>query len=264
MPHLDERGSRLFLAAEARALGYGGVTRIAKMTGYSRATIQRGIDELEQEPLKPGRIRQPGGGRPRLDKSQPGLVEALKKLVAPGTRGDPMSTLLWTSKSTGRLAEALQAEGYNVSPDTVGRLLEEQGFSLQANAKTREGSQHEDRDEQFGYISQQVKAHESEGQPVVSVDAKKKELIGNFSNRGREYEPVGEPVETEVYDFKKSGFGSKVTPYGVYDVGRNEGWVNVGCDHDTDAFAVARITEPVQTRVQNPAQKGDKILPGSD
>jgi len=241
LPHLDERARRLYLAAEARALGHGGVTEVAKLSGYSRATIQRGLDDLEEEPLPGDRTRRPGGGRRPLRETEPGLVDALKLLVDPGTRGDPMSPLLYSSKSTEHLAEALRADGFNVSADTVGRLLQEEGFSLQANAKTREGNQHEDRDAQFQYLNQQVRDHQSQGQPVVSVDAKKKELVGNYSNGGREYEPVEQPVETEVHDFRKPGPESKVTPYGIYDVGRNEGWVNVGCDHDTSAFAVASI-----------------------
>lgn len=241
MPHLDERACRLYLAAEARALGHGGVTVVAKLSGYSRATIQRGLDELTDEPLAGDRTRHRGGGRKSVRETQPGVVEALQRLVAPDTRGDPMSALLYSSKSTGHLAEALQSEGFHVSADTVGRLLQEEGFSLQANAKTREGKQHEDRDAQFQYLNGQVKQHQSKGQPVISVDAKKKELVGNYRNSGREYQPVGQPVETEVHDFPKPGPEAKVTPYGIYDVGRNEGWVNVGCDHDTSAFAVASI-----------------------
>lgn len=257
MPHLDERTCRLYLAAEALALGHGGVTRVANITGYSRATIQRGLDELVEEPLA-GRTRLPGAGRRPLRESQPGLVEALMRHVAAHTRGDPMSTLLYSSKSTGHLADALGAEGFNVSPDTVGRLLREEGFSLQANAKTMEGKQHEDRDEQFQHIKREVKAHQDEGQPVISVDAKKKELVGNYSNHGTEYHPKGEPVKTEVYDFPKPGPEAKVTPYGIYDVGRNEGWVNVGCDHDTSAFAVASIRtwwENLGKRMYPEAQK---------
>ena len=241
LPHLDERASRLYLAAEARALGYGGVTQVAKASGFSRATLQRGLDELEEPPLPHDRARRPGGGRRTLRENQPGLVEALNRLVAPDTRGDPMSPLQYSSKSTGHLADALKSEGFEVSPDTVGRLLQEEGFSLQANAKTREGRQHEDRDAQFQYINRQVLEHQSEGQPVVSVDAKKKEKVGNFSNGGREYQPVEQPVETEMHDFPKAGPGAKATPYGIYDVGRNEGWVSVGCDHDTSAFAVASL-----------------------
>jgi len=222
LPHLDERSCRLYLASEARGLGHGGIAQIANITGYSRAMIQRGLDELLEEPLPGDRVRRPGGGRRCLRDSQSGLVEALTQLVAPDTRGDPMSPLLYTSKSTGHLAGALQAQGFNVSPDTVGRLLQEQGFSLQANAKTSEGRQHADRDAQFQYLNQQVRAHQSEGQPVISVDAKKKELVGNYSNKGREYHPTGNPIETEVYDFPKKGPDAKAVPYGVYDVGLNK------------------------------------------
>jgi len=240
LPHLDERSRRLYLAAEARALGHGGIAQVCKASGCARTTIERGLIELEEEPLAEGRTRRGGGGRKKLRDDNPRLVEALNDLVAADTRGDPMSPLLYTSKSTTKLAEELTRTVQSVSPDTVGRLLHEEGYSLQANAKTREGKEHPDRDAQFKFINKQVKAHQKKGNPVLSVDAKKKELIGNYKNGGQEWHEKGEPVEVNTHDFPDPKVGA-ARPYGIYDVNRNEGWVNVGCDHDTAAFAVASL-----------------------
>src|SRR6266581_1005658 len=239
-PHLDERQRRLLMGAEARVLGHGGIRRVARAAGVREATVALGVTELDSgdEPL--GRARRPGGGRKRVAEADPGLRPALLALVEPGTRGDPMSPLRWTAKSTRNLAEELTGQGHRVSADTVGDLLREEGFSLQGNAKTLEGKQHPDRDAQFRYISGQVKDHQATADPVISVDTKKKELIGEFKNAGREWRPKGQPAATRTHDFPGDSAG-KAIPYGVYDVTANAGWVNVGTDHDTAAFAVESI-----------------------
>jgi hypothetical protein len=228
MPHLDERQQRLYLGSEARAPGHGGVA------------VSAGVGELEagSEPL--GRARRPGGGRKRATDSDPELVPALLALVEPGERGDPLSPLRWTTKSTRYLAGELTRQGRKAGPDTVGDLLRAEGFSLQGNAKTIEGAQHPDRDAQFRYIGGQVSAHQDAGDPVISVDTKKKELIGEFANAGREWRPKGEPAAVRTHDFPGDSEG-KAIPYGVYDVTADAGWVNAGTDHDTAAFAVESI-----------------------
>ncbi len=238
LPQLDERQRRLLLAAEARALGRGGVTRVARAAGVSRPTIERGLAELDQ-PAPPGRVRQPGGGRRRRERD-PALLAALEALVEPDARGDPTSPLRWTCKSTRQLAAALTQRGHAVSEWTVRRLLHEAGYSLQAPTKTREGAGHPDRDAQFRYLNDQIKAFLARGLPVVSVDTKKKELVGDFKNGGREWQPKGEPERVNVHDFPDPALG-KAIPYGIYDVGRNAGWVTVGQDHDTASFAVASL-----------------------
>jgi transposase len=240
LPHLDERQRRLLLAAEARALGHGGIRLVARAAGVREATVSVGVDELDSgaEPL--GRVRRPGGGRKRAADADPELRPALLALVEPQERGDPMSPLRWTTKSTRKLAAELAAQGHQVSADTVGDLLREEGFSLQGNAKSIEGRRHPDRDAQFRYINEQVKAHQDAGDPVISVDTKKKELVGEFRNAGREWRPKGQPVATRTHDFPGDGAG-KAIPYGVYDITGNTGWVNVGTDHDTAAFAVESI-----------------------
>jgi transposase len=241
-PFMDERVLRRWAASEAQALGWGGVSAVTKATGISRSTIRSGIAELHQsspEPT-PGRVRQPGAGRPRLTTRDPRLLDDLRALLEPATRGDPEVPLLWTSKSTRHLAEELVELGHQVSHDTVGRLLEEIGYSLQANRKTLEGKDHPDRDAQFEYINQQVHAFRGARQPVISVDAKKKELIGDFRNSGREWYRRGEPEEVRAKDFPDKQLG-KAIPEGVYDLVRNEGWVSVGIDHDTAEFAAASI-----------------------
>jgi len=239
-PHLDERQRRIMAAVEARSLGRGGITRVAEATGMSRSTVTAAVKELEAGLVVTDRVRRPGGGAKSITEKYPTLEGALKALVDPETRGDPESALLYTLKSTRQLAAELQAQGYEVSHEMVAQLLRRLRYSLQANAKTREGSSHVDRDAQFRYINDQVAAYSASGDPVISVDAKKKELVGNFKNPGREWQPVGEPEEVSVYDFPDKAVG-KAIPYGVYDVGANEGWVSVGSDHDTAAFAVETI-----------------------
>jgi hypothetical protein len=239
-PHLDERQRRLLVGAEARALGHGGIRLVARAAGVREATVSLGVAELDSgaEPL--GRTRRPGGGRKRAAYVDPGLRPALLALVEPDERGDPVSPLRWTTKSTRRLAAELTAQGHRVGADTVGDLLRAEGFSLQGNAKSIEGKQHPDRDAQFRYINEQVKGHQGTADPVVSVDTKKKELVGAFKNAGREWRPRGQPVATHTHDFPQDSLG-KAVPYGVYDITGNTGWVNVGTDHDTAAFAVESI-----------------------
>jgi transposase len=240
-PHLNERQRRLWLGAEARELGPGGVGIVAQAVGVAGDTVRRGRAELEEPaPLPYPRSRKPGGGRKRAEAGDPTLVAALDKLVDPVTRGDPMSPLRWTSKSLRTLAKALQEQGHQVSEQIVRRLLREAGYSLQANAKTLEGGQHPDRDAQFIYLADQAAEHLAAGAPVVSVDAKKKELVGQFKNGGQDWRPAGAPVPVKVHDFLDPALG-KAIPYGVYDIGANSGWVSVGSDHDTAAFAVATL-----------------------
>jgi transposase len=237
-PHLDERQRRLLAGAEARALGHGGIRVVARAAGMRERTIARGVAELDagQEPLS--RARRPGGGRKKAADLDPGLRPALMALIEPDVRGDPMSPLRWTTKSTRLLAEELTRAGHTVSADTVGDLLREEGFSLQGNAKTIEGAQHPDRDAQFRYLNEQATQFQAAGDPVVSVDTKKKELVGQFTNPGRQWRPRGEPVEVSTHDFPDPQLG-KAIPYGIYDLAANTGWVGVGTDHDTATFAVA-------------------------
>jgi hypothetical protein len=245
-PVLDERACRLWAATEARAIGRGGITRVAEATGLSRVTIRAGLQELDRpitaadRPAATVRLRRPGGGRKPLVDHDPKLLRDLETLVDPVTRGDPMSPLRWTCKSAAKLAAELQAKGHAVSERTVNRLLHALDYSLQSNRKTIEGKSHPDRDAQFQYINRRVKAFQRQGQPVVSVDTKKKELVGQFRNGGREWQPKGQPEEVEVYDFAKKDLG-KVIPYGIYDQTANTGWVSVGVDHDTAEFAVETI-----------------------
>jgi len=240
-PHLNERQRRLWLGAEARELGSGGVGIVAQAVGVAGDTVRRGRAELEEPQALPyPRLRKPGGGRKRAEEGDPALVAALDKLVDPVTRGDPTSPLRWTSKSLRTLAKALQEQGHQVSEQIVRRLLREAGYSLQANAKTLEGAQHPDRDAQFIYLAGQAGEHLGAGAPVVSVDAKKKELVGEFKNGGQDYRPAGSPVPVNVHDFLDPALG-KAIPYGVYDIGANSAWVSVGSDHDTTAFAVATL-----------------------
>jgi DDE family transposase len=238
---MDERTRRCWAATEAMALGYGGVSAVAAATGVARNTIAAGVAELRgPNRLAMDRIRRPGAGRKPLGASDPELEAALDALVDPATRGDPESPLRWTCKSTRRLARELTRQGHRVSPSSVARLLAEAGYSLQANRKTREGARHPDRNAQFEFISRRVRAFQRRGWPVLSVDTKKKELLGDFRNGGREWQPAGRPAEVRVHDFMDPRLG-KAIPYGVYDVTRNRGWVSVGIDHDTARFAVAAL-----------------------
>ena len=238
---LNERTRRLTAAAEAMALGWGGISAVARATGVSQRAIRQGIKELKAErgPSQ-GRIRRAGGGRKKTVSKDASLCEDLERLVEPVTRGDPESPLRWTCKSVRKLAAELEKGGHQVSYQLVSELLHDLGYSLQANRKTREGGDRPDRDAQFTHLNAQAAVHLSAGEPVVSVDAKKKELVGDFKNGGREWHPKGEPEEVRVYDFPIAGLG-RATPYGVYDQARNAGWVNVGMDHDTAAFAVESL-----------------------
>jgi Rhodopirellula transposase DDE domain len=237
--HLDERGRRLLAASEARAAGYGGIAAVSRATGLAASTIGRGLkDLLNGLPL--GRVRRQGGGGKGAVERDPGLLPALLSLVEPEARGDPMSPLRWTCKSLRRLATELTARGHPVSRTVVGALLAQEKFSLQANRKTREGSEHPDRDAQFAHINASVTAALAERQPVISVDTKKKELVGDFKNAGREWRPQGDPEEVRVHDFLLPELGRAV-PYGLYDLTANAGWVSVGMNHDTAAFAVQTI-----------------------
>jgi hypothetical protein len=242
LPLLDERQRRLLLAAEARSLGYGGVSKISKVSGISRATIQTALKQLDSPPLPGGRVRGVGGGRKRSRDKVPAMVEALEQLIAPETRGDPMSPLQWTCMSTRHLAEALGQRGFTASHRLVGEMLHHLGYSLQANAKNLEGKQHPDRDAQFRYIGKISGRAIAEGRPVISVDTKKKELVGQYANGGQEWRPAGEPERVLTHDFPDPSVG-KAIPYGVYDMGWDLGWVNVGVDHDTSSFAVESIRQ---------------------
>jgi hypothetical protein len=242
---MDERMRRQWAASEACDLGWGGVTAVALATGLARNTVLAGARELEYRRAHPAarvspRIREVGGGRKPLAEIDPGLQSALDALVEPATRGHPESPLRWTCKSTGTLAEELQRQHHPVSDRTVAALLKAAGYSLQANRKTREGSSHVDRNAQFEHISQRVLAFQRQGQPVVSIDTKKKELVGEFKNAGQEWQPQGRPVNVKVHDFPEKTLG-KAIPYGVYDLASNEGWVSVGIDHDTARFATASV-----------------------
>ena len=246
-PLLHERARRCWAACEALSLGRGGISLVAAATHLSRPTIHRGIAEIQAgnsnsagDDAQPSRIRRPGGGRHSIASTDPTLLRDLKRLIDPSTRGDPMAPLLWTCKSTRNLADGLRALGHQVSHQTVGRLLVELGYSLQSNRKTEEGKDHPDRDAQFGHINAKVRSFQRRGQPVVSVDTKKKENVGNYRNSGREWEPEGQPRRVKSKDFPDKELG-KVAPYGVYDLTANEGWVSVGISHDTAEFAVESV-----------------------
>jgi hypothetical protein len=235
-PVLDERQWRMLLGAEARALGHGGIAVVARASGAARSTVSIGLREVRAGVVADGRVRAPGGGRRRVGEVQPGVGQALEDLVAPATRGDPMSLLRWTSKSLRSLVKALTAAEYVISARTVARMLRRAGYRLHAVFKTKEGAQHPDRDGQFCYIDVLARKFVDGGDPVVSLDCKKKELVGQYANKGREYQPQGSPVKVNGHDFP--GGVPKAIPYGVYDVGADEGWVSVGIDHETSAFAV--------------------------
>jgi len=246
-PHLDEASMRLCAAADAMVLGRGGPSLVAKAGGFSRTTIYAGLNDLDKSITTPavpaksaGRIRRPGGGRKRLAERDPHLLRDLDKLVDPITRGDPETPLRWTCKSTTKLANELQAQGHNVSQRTVWTILDQLGYSMQSNRKMQEGTGHPDRDAQFLYIAGKVLRFQEAGLPVISVDTKKKELIGRFKNQGREWQKKGQPEEVNVHDFADKQLG-KVVPYGVYDLTHNQGWMSIGINHDTAEFAVATI-----------------------
>lgn len=252
---LDERARRAWAAAEASEIGYGGVAAVSAVTGISRTTILAGQRELSQ--ASPGvKMRKPGGGRKSLVSKNAGLLASLEQLVEPSTRGDPMRPLLWTCKSTSRLARELSAQGHHVSARTVAALLIDLRYSLQSNRKVLEGKSHPQRDAQFSHINEKVKAFHTRGEPVVSVDTKKKELVGTFKNGGKEYRPKGMPQKVQVHDFPDPRLG-KAIPYGVYDVAANQGWVSVGVDHDTAEFATETIKRwwEMMGRVRYPAAK---------
>lgn len=245
-PELNERTRRLWAASEAMALGWGGITIVVTATGLAQNTVTTGIRELhaqqrgEEEPLSSDRIRRPGGGRKKLTQTNPDLLPALEKIIDPVTRGDPESPLRWTCKSAQKIADVLQEEGHSVSERTVNTLLHEQGYSLQSNRKTREGVGHPDRDAQFQHISESVQDFHRRNQPVISVDTKKKELVGYYKNNGREWQKKREPVEVNMHDFPDKELG-KIVPYGIYDILHNEGWMHLGIDHDTAQFAAESI-----------------------
>jgi hypothetical protein len=240
-PVLDEQSRRRFVALEARALGRGGVTLMARITGLARRTIYHGLSDIRDDvAAAPGRVRKDGGGRKKKASQDPTLLVDLKRLIEPVTRGDPMRSLLWTCRSLRHLADALAKKGHEVCPTVVGNLLHDMGYSLQANNKTREGSKHIDRDAQFEYINTQAVAFLAADEPVISVDTKKKELVGNFKNNGREWHRKGAPEAVNVHDFIDPKL-SRAVPYGVYDINNNVGWVSVGTDHDTACFAVNAI-----------------------
>ena len=237
---LDERGRRLFAAAEVRTAGWGGLSVVARITGLARSTINRGEDDLDAEPLAKGQIRRSGGGRRAVAETDPELVPELKRLVEPAILGDPMRPLIWVSKSMDKLAETLTAMGHPISADTVRKELVKLGFSRQHNRKADEGSKHPDRNAQFEHINTKVVAAQAAGQPVISVDTKKKELVGNYKNGGSDYRPKGDPQRVNVHDFVDKELG-KAVPYGVYDVAANAGFVSVGITSDTAEFAVEAI-----------------------
>ncbi|MFZ2445452.1 MAG: ISAzo13 family transposase [Syntrophobacteraceae bacterium] len=241
-PVLDERSRRVWAAVEAEALGYGGQSIVAVATGISRTTITGVLDKGKEQPAidRGKKLRSTGGGRKKLTEREPELLSALESLIEPTTRGDPENPLRWTCKSTRQLADALEAQGYRIGRQTVATLLAGLGYSLQGNQKTKEGSSHPDRDAQFKYINESVLNFQQREQPVVSVDTKKKELVGDFKNSGKEWQPKGEPEPVRVYDFIDKNLG-KINPYGVYDATANVGWVSVGVDHDTAEFAVETL-----------------------
>ncbi len=251
---LDERGRRLFVAAEKTAAGYGGTAAVSRATGVARSTIIRGARDLAQ--AGSARVRRKGAGRPALSQSDPTLLDDLRRLVEPATMGDPMRPLLWVSKSREKLAAALRALGHAVCANTVGKMLVMLGYSRQGNRKTKEGSHHPDRDGQFQHINGQVLAFQAAGQPVISVDTKKKELIGEYKNNGSDYRVAGHPDQVKVHDFVDKDLG-KVAPYGIYDIAANAGWVSLGIDHDTAQFAVNAIRRWLEV-------VGDVAYPGSD
>jgi hypothetical protein len=263
-PVLDEQSRRRFVALEARALGRGGVTLMARITGLARRTIYHGLSDIRDDvAAAPGRVRKDGGGRKKKASQDPTLLVDLKRLIEPVTRGDPMRSLLWTCRSLRHLADALAKKGHEVCPTVVGNLLHDMGYSLQANNKTREGSKHIDRDAQFEYINTQAVAFLAADEPVISVDTKKKELVGNFKNNGREWHRKGAPEAVNVHDFIDPKL-SRAVPYGVYDINNNVGWVSVGTDHDTACFAVNAIRRWWRTMGKKRHPKAKRLMITAD
>jgi hypothetical protein len=263
-PVLNEQSRRRFVALEAQALGHGGVSLMAQISGLARSTIYHGrSDILHAVSAPPGRIRKQGGGRKKKASEDPTLVADLKRLVTPATRGDPMRPLLWTNRSLRHLVAALAREGHKVCPTVVGNLLRGLGYSLQANSKTREGGQHIDRDAQFRYIDTQAETFLAADEPVISVDTKKKELVGNFKNNGRQWRPRDTPELVNVHDFIDPKL-SRAVPYGVYDVTNNVGWVSVGTDHDTASFAVNAIRRWWRTMGKKRHPKATQLMISAD
>ena len=266
---MNEKLKRRWAACEAMAIGRGGISAVARMTGLSRTTIRKGMQEIELEypqlveSIADRRVRGPGGGRHPLAATDKTLLAALNRLLEPAVRGEPVSALLWTSKSTRHLAEELGRLGHDVSYRTVARLLHELGYSLQGNRKTREGRQHPDRDAQFEYINRTVRRYQRKGQPAISVDAKQRELLGNLHRKGREWRPVGSPERVLVHDFKDEELGVAI-PYGVYDFARDEGWVSVGIDHNTAEFAVESIRHWWRRMGSRAYPKATKLLVTAD
>lgn len=260
---LDERARRLWAAAESRAIGYGGDALVSSATGLARATIHNGRAEIARGGIVAGRQRRTGGGRKPVEYEQPGWVDALEQLVSPTTRGDPMSPLKWTCKSTRHLAMALVKQGFSVSHMSIDRKLRELDYRLHVLRKTKEGGNHPDRNAQFEYINSMVKAFQGRGQPVISVDTKKKELVGEFRNGGKEWQPNKQPELVNVHDFPNDAVG-KAIPYGVFDMARNEAWVSVGNDHDTPAFAVASIRQWWKTMGRSAYPRAKELLITAD
>ena len=267
VPLLNERQLRFVALAEAQSLGHGGIKAVAEASGLSRRSIERAKAEESKKSLVPfclgSRVRRAGGGRKKLVEHEPELLKALDRLVNPATRGDPMSPLRWTSKSTAKLSQELKGAGYQISANTVGDLLKQSGYSLQSVYKKLEGASHEDRDAQFCFINDSVTSFQECGHPVVSIDAKKKELIGAFHNKGKEWQPKGAPEKANTHDFINKELG-KVTPYGVFDIASNEGWVSVGIDHDTAEFATETIRRWWEEMGQEHYPEAKKLLITAD
>jgi transposase len=265
LPCLDERQSRIYLAAEAKSHGWGGKSKIARLSGVNRMLITRGEKELNncELPAEDGRIRKRGAGRKKETDKQEGLLAAIKQTVEPHTVGDPMQPLLWTSKSVRNIQEELETQNYKISHELVRQLLQKLGYSMQSNRKTKEGGDHPDRDTQFEYINLKSQNFIADKQPVISVDCKKKELVGNYKNGGKEWQEVKNPVEVNVYDFIDKTNG-KASPYGVYDIAQNRGWVNVGISSDTAAFSVATVRSWWENEGKNTYQNADKLYITAD
>ena len=265
LPILNEKQTRIYLASESESLGRGGKSKISKLSGVSRSSISRGEKEIKKSDIQAGKgnIRKAGGGRKKEISKNLGLVDAIKQIVEPYTVGDPESLLIWTSKSVRKIKELLEQQGYKISHELIRQILQELGYSLQTNRKTKEGGTHPDRDAQFEFINKQSKEFISDNQPVISVDCKKKELIGNYKNGGKEWRPVKNPVEVNVYDFVDKTNG-KASPYGVYDIAENKGWISVGISSDTAAFATATIRSWWENEGKNTYQNADKLYITAD